>query len=679
MLILISALISIESNAQSTTAFNTYNSAFYLGWNTANDLPFRIGTGATAPLMMMLKSSGDLNITNAANGYQINDNYVLRHNGNTNDIFVGHLAGNATMTGHKNTYMGYSAGTATTIGSENTFIGNQAGLRDTSGGLNVFVGQCAGRDNLTGGNNTFIGHWAGSFSSDCYYNTAVGTYALGEQVYAPASGNDTYNTAVGAGSLDETNGGIQNCAIGTLSGYSNSTGNENVFVGDSAGFSNDTGSNNTFVGNSADANASGLTNATAIGSGAIVTNVDNLILGDRYVSVGVGLSGVSGGALAKLHVRRDYADTRIQVDGPIGVKVETNDIGIDEHGPQISYGETIDVTGDNAINYGLYSNVAVATTNYGGYFITKDIEARDNIGVYGHSENGEYNYGVWGDAPSFSSENTTFNVGVYGTAPITHSSLGYGAWAGYFDGDLGNTGTLFSLSDANIKTQIEPLSNAAEILSHLNSYSFYFDTVQLSRVANVSSALQFGLMAQEVEAVAPNLVLNTILPPQLDSIGQLISPIKPVKMVNYIGLIPLLVEGYNKQQARIDSLVEIVSQLTTTGQRSNDSPNQNTQHLTTELSDGNAIVLDQNSPNPFAEQTKITWNIPTDNTEVGSSFDAKLFFYNRAGTILKTVKIEVAGYGELIVYANNLSNGEYTYTLVVNGKVIDTKKMVKVK
>ncbi len=244
---------------------------------------------------------------------------------------------------------------------------------------------------------------------------------------------------------------------------------------------------------------------------------------------------------------------------------------------------------------------------------------------------------------------------------------------------MGYTGTLFSLSDSRIKTAIQPLDDANVILSKLNGYSFYFDTTLIGNAANVPHSKQFGVLAQELEAVAPNLVLNTNLPPVLDSLGKVITPAASVKMVNYIGLIPLLVQGYNKQQAQLDSLMAVVAQLSTAGQRSTGSNgNQNTQQLTTELTDGNAIILDQNSPNPFADQTKITWFIPENDDTVGS-LNAQLYFYNRAGSILKTVKIEQTGYGELTVYANNLSDGTYTYTLVVNGKVIDTKNMVKTK
>ncbi|HRB52885.1 MAG TPA: hypothetical protein PLD87_04325 [Bacteroidia bacterium] len=56
-----------------------------------------------------------------------------------------------------------------------------------------------------------------------------------------------------------------------------------------------------------------------------------------------------------------------------------------------------------------------------------------------------------------------------------------------------------------------------------------------------------------------------------------------------------------------------------------------------------------------------------------------LIFYNTDGSILKMVKIHQTGEGSLLVYGNNLSSGQYSYSLVVNNTTIKTKQMVKVK
>jgi hypothetical protein len=92
-----------------------------------------------------------------------------------------------------------------------------------------------------------------------------------------------------------------------------------------------------------------------------------------------------------------------------------------------------------------------------------------------------------------------------------------------------------------------------------------------------------------------------------------------------------------------------------------------------EFSNENAIILNQNDPNPFAEETDITYFLPE---TVGS---ATIMFYDNTGVIIKSVQLQNKGNGTLHVYASDLSSGMYTYALIVDGKLIDTKKMMKTK
>jgi hypothetical protein len=94
---------------------------------------------------------------------------------------------------------------------------------------------------------------------------------------------------------------------------------------------------------------------------------------------------------------------------------------------------------------------------------------------------------------------------------------------------------------------------------------------------------------------------------------------------------------------------------------------------TVTVSNQKAIVLNQNSPNPFKEQTSITFQIP----EYVKS--AQIVFIDNLGNILNQVEITERGYGELIVYAQDLSSGLYTYYLVADGKTVESKKMVVAK
>lgn len=45
--------------------------------------------------------------------------------------------------------------------------------------------------------------------------------------------------------------------------------------------------------------------------------------------------------------------------------------------------------------------------------------------------------------------------------------------------------------------------------------------------------------------------------------------------------------------------------------------------------------------------------------------------------ILKSIEINEKGEGQINVFAADLSSGTYTYSLIADGKLIETKKMVK--
>jgi hypothetical protein len=123
------------------------------------------------------------------------------------------------------------------------------------------------------------------------------------------------------------------------------------------------------------------------------------------------------------------------------------------------------------------------------------------------------------------------------------------------------------------------------------------------------------------------------------------------------------------QDARLAALEAAIDRCCTNNTTRNS--NTNTNQLDVELSDKDAIVLNQNVPNPFAEQTTITYNVPA---SVGK---AQIIFFNNLGQVIQTVDIKTRGKGKVNVFASDLSSGLYNYTLVADGKVIDSKKMVR--
>jgi trimeric autotransporter adhesin len=88
------------------------------------------------------------------------------------------------------------------------------------------------------------------------------------------------------------------------------------------------------------------------------------------------------------------------------------------------------------------------------------------------------------------------------------------------------------------------------------------------------------------------------------------------------------------------------------------------------LSSENAPLLYQNMPNPFSTGTKINYYLPQ------GTMGASIVFYDNYGNQIKTVQLSQTGNGTLNITPENLSNGIYSYSLMVNGNVIDTKRMV---
>jgi hypothetical protein len=109
----------------------------------------------------------------------------------------------------------------------------------------------------------------------------------------------------------------------------------------------------------------------------------------------------------------------------------------------------------------------------------------------------------------------------------TDTQIGFfinGAWRFWID-DAGNGtlgGTLTQSSDRRLKRDLSPLSSSLQKLTSLQGYHYYWKEKERDQ------SLQTGLIAQEVEALFPELV-------KTDEKG--------FKSVNYTGLIPHLIES----------------------------------------------------------------------------------------------------------------------------------------
>ena len=290
------------------------------------------------------------------------------------------------------------------------------------------------------------------------------------------------------------------------------------------------------------------------------------------------------------------------------------------------------------------------------------------FGVYGcagKATNG-YNYGVFGYL--YGNKN---GAGVVGTIYDSDSAGMHinGKYAGYFSGETRVDGTMISTSlvnpsDIRLKDNIVSLSTLGEksstldnvlgmnVISYNNKSQPRMSEAEGDTARAIPSMLDskmdakrhYGLSAQELQTIYPDLV-------ETGQDGYL--------AINYIELVPILirsiqelkaeldeVKGFNGDAAMSRGVGTAVSKMATSGN-----------------------VLYQNTPNPFKEQTTIRFKL-ADNVQ-----NAAIYIFDMAGKLLKRLPISS---DETSVSINGweLGEGMFLYTLMVNRREIETKRMI---
>ncbi|MCW3104105.1 MAG: Collagen triple helix repeat-containing protein [Bacteroidetes bacterium] len=379
-----------------------------------------------------------------------------------------------------------------------------------------------------------------------------------------------------------------------------------------------------------------------------------------------------------------------------------------------NYGVFVNVFGGAPnLNMGVSSTVQGAKNNIGGFFEGVGTNTTgSNVGIQAHATSSTLRNiagsfvtdvpltgatGAYIAVSAFAGNSHStalpadYAIAVYGNADNPNNGLpGY---AGYFDGDvyINGTGTgssgIFYASDQLFKTNIDSIPNALALIRQFKPRNYFLDTANGYGI-KFPSEKQYGLIAQDVELVLPELVGEITKPAMTDSAGNVVTPGVTYKTLNYNAFIAILMKGMQEQQSRFDSLkqnndsvngslqdqINVLSDMINaccSSHQAQVKPGNVAAGLDVELKDGQSIVLEQNVPNPFAEQTTISYYLPENISK------AQILFYNAQGKLIQSTELTQKGKGQLNVFASDLSNGIYTYTLVVDGKIIETKKMMK--
>lgn len=311
---------------------------------------------------------------------------------------------------------------------------------------------------------------------------------------------------------------------------------------------------------------------------------------------------------------------------------------------------------DYGYTYGTYGNSCASTTMSGRTFGV--------CGIAGNATAG-YNYGVFGVL-----NGTRNGAGVFGSSVA--GETGYntsGRYAGFFHGDVYSTGSItgniVNRSDYRLKTNIvslsEALPNSLDAIMRLNPVQFKYKNRQVDVDANgkpiymwqgdepTYTHTHFGFIAQEIQELFPNIVYEGA-----SGDGYL--------SVSYSEIIPVLVRA----------IQELKTELSET-RKAAGIGDENVTPVEATAMRGMTTELFQNDPNPFKEKTVIACTVAE------SVRSAMLYVYDMQGKQVAEYPVDGRGKTSVTIEGGSLDAGMYLYSLIADGKVVDTKRMILTK
>ncbi len=377
----------------------------------------------------------------------------------------------------------------TTTASTGVIFSGTTPLLHAYGTNNFFGGLGAGNFTMTGGGNTASGYLALASNATGLFNTASGYQALNMNT------SGFSNTATGAAALDMNTTGYQNTAGSDDALYQNRTGNNNTASGYAALYLNDAGSNNTATGVGA-LYSNGADDNTAMGYGALYSNQSGTAnVGIGYQSLYADVSGSDNIAVGNQALYSSTGNRNIAIGSDALYLATTGDRNI-----AIGYKAGASLFGDPSLgsdNIYIGANMYARPNESGAIRIGSDFATTTSVYL-----GGDFN-----------------DEGLVGS-PVYRDSLGL----------------LFEIpSSRRFKTDIEDMGKASDIVLSLRPVTFRYKTQKADDAGHYVA--QFGLIAEEVAAVDPDLVVR-------DRDGQ-------IKSVRYEQVNAMLLNEFLKEHKRV--------------------------------------------------------------------------------------------------------------------------------
>ena len=253
------------------------------------------------------------------------------------------------------------------------------------------------------------------------------------------------------------------------------------------------------------------------GGNCIKTNSNSIIINSSNLSVNGNISG-TGFSLHKDSYNNIWIDTmgKFIVNGSIQSRGDIDAYGNDIHCKNI-YGTGFDLHKD------AYNNIWIETM--GQFIVNGALQIRGGVDAYGNIDaHGNDMYCKWSRC----------------------DGLRCGGDA-YIGRDLHYPGTLYKDSDLRLKNIIGPLQNGLNIINKLSP-------IKYSLKSDETNSLQFGFIAQEVQKILPNIVKE---------ISSETNELKQHLTLDYVSLVPILIQGMKEQQQIIEAMNTRIKTLET--------------------------------------------------------------------------------------------------------------------
>ena len=534
----------------------------------------------------------------------------------------------------QNTHYGTNSGT---LGSGNSFFGHNAGHdANASSYANAFFGLSSGKYNTSGLSNSFFGAFSGNANETGQHNTAMGYDALS------FNRTGSRNVAIGSESL-EKNYGDKNTAVGAYAMTYNTTGDNNVAVGYAALYVNWTGIGNTAVGSGALYYNESSRN-TATGRQSLYNNITgHSNTANGYHSLQANTTGYYNVAIG---AEAMYAN----VDGTAGTATGYFALANNTSGPYNS------ASGFRALQYNTMGANNTAHGSKALYFITT----------------GGNNTALGSNAGPFTPDLSNTTAVGYLAIPTASNQVRIGNAAVT---SIGGQVEWTAFSDGRFKKDIKEDVSGLDFIKHLRPVSYVVDKTEVNKFLHLTDSAssqtetkvipmrQTGFIAQEVDA----LVKKT---------GYVFSGVDAPKNENdpygirYAAFVVPLVKAVQELSANVEEQKTLIEQQQKQIEVLLAGLNSKIEIENKEVSGASRAFLLQNSPNPFTSETEIRMTL---GETVGN---ATVMIYSLEGKEMKRIPVNDRGEVSVRISGNELPAGVYLYSLISDGKVVDTKRMI---